>query len=88
MPSVAHFRGITIYIYTEPHAPHRLPHFHAYYGEYVSSFAISPPALLEGSLPRRQMRFVLAWAELHEAELEENWWRVQEGQSPHKIEGI
>jgi hypothetical protein len=88
MPSIAHFRGISIYMYTERDAPHRLPHFHAYYGEYMASFAISPPALLEGSLPRRQLRLVLAWAELYQKELEFNWQKVQNGQIPQKIQGI
>lgn len=88
MPSISSFRGITIYMYTEPAAPHRLPQFHAHYGEYSATIALSPPGLLEGTLPRRQMRFVLAWAELHEAELEENWHRVQAGQPPSKILGL
>ena len=88
MPSIARFRGITIYMYTEGDAPHRLPHFHAYYGEYMASFTISPPTLLEGSLPRRQLRLVLAWAELYEEELSDNWQRVQNGQTPHNIQGI
>lgn len=88
MPSIARFRGITIYIYTERDAPHRLPHFHAYYGEYLAGFAISPPTLLEGSLPQCQLRLVLAWAELHQEELSENWQRVQNGQKPHQIQGL
>lgn len=88
MPSISRFRGITIYMYTEREAPHRLPHFHAYYGEYMATFAISPPALLEGTLPRRQMRLVLAWVELYQAELEENWQRVQEGRLPKKVPGL
>ncbi len=88
MPSISRFRGITIYIYTEGNAPHHLPHFHVYYGEYMASFAINPPNLLEGSLPRRQLRLVLAWAELHEEELAGNWIRVQNGQSPQRIEGL
>lgn len=88
MPSISSFRGIAIYMYTERGAPHRLPHFHAYYGEYLASFAINPPSLLERSLPRRQLRLVLAWAELHQDELEENWRRVQNGQIPQKIQGI
>jgi hypothetical protein len=87
MPSIARFRGITIYIYTEA-GQHRLPHFHAYYGEYLASFAIDPPGLLEGSLPRRQLRLVLAWAELHQEELRENWQRVQNGQVPQQLGGI
>jgi hypothetical protein len=87
MPSIARFRGITIYMYTEA-GLHRLPHFHAYYGEYLASVAIDPPGLLEGSLPRRQLRLVLAWAELYQEELRQNWERVQNGQTPHQLEGI
>ena len=48
-------------MYLEANAPHRLPHFHAYYGEYRDSFSIEMPNLLEGALPRRQLRLVLAW---------------------------
>lgn len=88
MPSIALFRGISIYIYSEVGQPHRLPHFHAFYGEYVASIAINPPVLLEGSLPRRQLRLVLAWAELNLDELEANWERVQNGQTPVRIQGI
>ena len=88
MPSIARFQGITIYIYTEANVSHHLPHFHAYYGEYLASFAINPPGLLEGALPRRQLRLVLAWAELHQEELLANWQRVQNGQTPHNIQGL
>ena len=88
MPSISQFRGISIYIYTEKDTPHHLPHFHAYYGEYLASFAINPPSLLEGSLPRRQLRLVLAWTELYQEELEDNWRRVQKGGIPQKIKGI
>jgi hypothetical protein len=87
MPSIARFRGLTIYMYTE-YDVHRLPHFHVYYGEYQASFALNPPELLEGSLPRRQLRFILAWAEMYQEELEENWRLVQSGQRPQQIEGL
>ncbi len=59
-----------------------------YYGEYSATFVLDPPTLLEGSLPRRQLRFILAWAELHQVELEQNWYRVQKGLSPEKIQGF
>lgn len=87
MPSIARFRGITIYMYTEPDI-HRLPHFHAYYAEHLASFTINPPELLEGSIPRRQLRFILAWAELYQNELVDNWQRVQAGQVPNRIQGF
>ncbi len=43
-----------------------VPHFHAYYGEHVAVFSISPVALIIGFIPQRQQRLVEAWAELHE----------------------
>ena len=88
MPIISQFRGISIYLYTERDAPHRLPLFHAYYGEYVATFAISPPALLEGMLPRAQMRLVLAWAELHLDEIQEDWNLAQAGRIPARIAGL
>ena len=88
MPSISRFRGISIYMYTEGNAPHHLPHFHVYYGEYAASFAINPPTVLEGSLPRRQYRLVLAWAEINQEQLLENWLRVQEGRRAEKIDGL
>ena len=33
--------------------------------------------VIEGDLKRRQLRLVLAWAELHQAELLENWQRAR-----------
>jgi hypothetical protein len=75
-------------MYTERDAPHRLPHFHAYYGEHLASFTLMPPELLDGTLPRAQWRFVLAWAELHQAEIDENWKLVQMGMPPRRIPGI
>jgi hypothetical protein len=72
MPSIARFHCMTIYVYAEPDEPHHYPHFHVRYNEYQASFLIHPPSLLAGSLPRRQLNLILAWAELHGEELEEN----------------
>ncbi|MFL5842253.1 MAG: DUF4160 domain-containing protein [Thermoleophilaceae bacterium] len=33
---------------------------------------------IESTLERRQLRLVLAWAELHQDELRENWQRARE----------
>jgi hypothetical protein len=60
-------------MYMEAGGPHHVPHFHAYYQEDVGVFAINPVELLAGSLPRRQLRFVEAWAELHQDELVQDW---------------
>ena len=59
--------------------PHNLPHFHAYYQGDAVVFSLDPIEVLAGSLPRRQMRLVEAWAELHADALAENWRRLQDG---------
>jgi hypothetical protein len=41
--------------------------------------------LISGKLPKRQHRFVVAWAELHQDELLANWKRLHGGDTPIKI---
>ena len=48
------------------------PHFHAYYNEQAALYTIDPPALYEGSMPRRQQNVILGWAEVHQIELMNN----------------
>jgi hypothetical protein len=88
MPEISRFHGIAIYIYFEMSARHHEPHFHAVYGEYDASFSISPPMSMAGYLPRRQRRLVLAWAELHQSELLENWQRAMMGRPLRPITGL
>ena len=59
-------------MFSERSERHHVPHFHAYYGEHVAVFSISPIALIIGFVPQRQQRLVEAWAELHEEELQTN----------------
>lgn len=72
-------------MYVEAGAQHHRPHFHAYYGDEVAIYALSPIDLIAGSLPRRQRRLVEAWAELHEDELLADWRLLQSGQVPLPI---
>jgi Domain of unknown function (DUF4160) len=69
MPELSRFFGIIIRMYAELGEPHHVPRFHAYYQDDTAVFAIAPVQLIAGSLPRRQQRFVEAWAELHQDEL-------------------
>ncbi len=67
-------------MYVEAGGQHYRSHFHAYYGDDVAIYALSPIELIAGSLPRRQRRLVEAWAELHEDELLADWQLLQSGQ--------
>jgi hypothetical protein len=72
-------------MYMEAGIQHHRPHFHAYYGDEVAIFGLSPIELIAGLLPRRQQRLVEAWAELHEEELMADWQLLQAGQQPNAI---
>lgn len=87
MPEISRFYGIVIRIFFES-GRHHLPHIHAAYGEYVASFSIEPPALLAGAMPRKQQNLVIAWIELHQKELLENWQLVSLNQQPNRVDGL
>ena len=70
MPIISIFRGIKIMMYYNDHMP---PHFHAEYAEYKCIVDIIAGCVIEGSLPSRQLKLVLAWAVLHQDELMQNW---------------
>jgi hypothetical protein len=72
-------------MYVEAGSQHHRPHFHAYYGNDVAIYGLSPVDLIAGLLPRRQQRLVEAWAELHEGELLADWQLLQSGQVPLPI---
>jgi hypothetical protein len=88
MPEIARFFGIIIRMFAEYGVPHQSPHFHAYYQQHVGIFSIEPVELIAGSLPKRQMRFVEAWAELHQDELMKDWEKLQSGERPFSIEPL
>lgn len=88
MPEISRFFGIIIRMFVEAGGQHHTPHFHAYYQEHVGIYDIGKIELLAGSLPRRQERFVLAWAELHQRELAAAWQTLQEGRAPIKIDPL
>ena len=87
MPEVSRFHGIIIRIFYET-GRHRVPHFHAVYSDYIASFTMDPPALLAGTMPRKQLHLILAWAELHQEELMEDWLLAEQQLPLHKIEGL
>jgi hypothetical protein len=85
MPEISRFFGIIIRMYFEVNEGHHTPHFHAYYQNDVAVFCLEPIDLISGSLPKRQQRLVEAWAELHQAELLNDWSLLQQGRKPVAI---
>ncbi|WP_429884578.1 DUF4160 domain-containing protein [Geoalkalibacter halelectricus] len=79
------FYGLIIRMYYAP-GEHPPPHFHAYYNEFKSTFDIRTCEMIEGNLPKKQTKLVLAWAELHQDELMANWTLLMNGEEPFKIQ--
>ena len=85
MPTISRFLGIVITMYFDDHGP---PHFHARHPEGAAKIRIDTLEPIDTTLGRRQLRFVLAWAELHQAELMQNWRRARAGETLTEIEPL
>lgn len=72
MPIISMFYGIIIPLYLIDNKHHHLPHIHAKYVEFEASIDIEDGEILSGDLPRKQLRLVQAWIELHPDELMAN----------------
>jgi hypothetical protein len=83
VPRIAEFYGIVIAMFHNDHEP---AHFHATYGEYRAVVGIDPLRVLDGTLPPRALRMVMAWARTHQLELRQNWQRARERQPLTRIE--
>lgn len=83
MPKISEFYGIAIYMHPKDHNP---AHFHASYGGNEIVVSIDPIEVLNGTMPRSQLRIVLGWAEAHQKELRENWYRATQRKPLVRIE--
>lgn len=84
MPEISRFLGIIIAMYYSDHRP---PHFHAKYGEYEVVVYIED-GRVEGRFPRRALRLVSEWYELHKDELMEDWLLAEQRKPLKKIEPL
>jgi hypothetical protein len=85
MPIISMFYGIIIRLFLIDNKHHNLPHIHAKYAEFEASINIKDGEILSGDLPRKQLRLVQAWIELHRDELTADWELAVSGESPYKI---
>jgi len=85
VPTISRFFGIAIVMFFDDHGP---PHFHARHAEGDAKIRIDDLDVIESNMGRRQLRFVLAWAELHQDELNENWRRARAGETLESIEPL
>jgi hypothetical protein len=82
------FYGIIIRMFLIDNTQHHLPHIHAKYAEFEASISIDEGEVLAGELPRKQLRLVQAWIELHRDELMADWDLAAGGENPYKIDPL
>lgn len=87
MPLISHFYGILIRMFFNDTEKHHTPHFHAIYGEYSASYSLGGE-LISGNLPLKQQKLAIAWAALHQEELESLWKLIQETGEYFTIKGL
>jgi len=88
MPVISMFYGIVIRMYFLENTRHGVPHIHARYAAQEASVRIDDGEVLAGILPRRQLRLVQAWIELHRDELMADWEMAAAGEMPYKIDPL
>lgn len=87
MPTISMFYGIVVRMYCGK-SEHNPPHIHIYYQNSKAVVDIVSGDSIEGNLPIRQMRLVMAWVELHREELIADWELASQGELPFKIEPL
>jgi hypothetical protein len=65
VPTISRFYGIVIAMYFDDHGA---PHFHARHAGTSAKIRFDQIEVIDSNLQQRQLRLVLAWAELHRAE--------------------
>ena len=88
MPIISQFYGIIIRIYFNDTEKHYLEHIHVQYNEYDAVYSIKTTELIEGKLPLKQHKLVVAWMEIHKEELQALWEVSQNDGEVFKIEPL
>lgn len=84
MPEIQRFYGIIIYMFYNDHNP---PHFHVEYGEYKAVVNFDEE-IVKGNMPKRALKLVFEWMDLHKVELMKNWELARSGEPLNKIEPL
>lgn len=88
MPVLSMFYGIVVRMYFFDNKQHHEPHIHAEYAGEQAVFGINDAGLLSGQLPRRQVRLVQAWIEIHREELMADWQLAVNGEEVFGIDPL
>jgi len=84
MPEISRFYGIVIKMFFNEHSP---PHFHAEYQDFKASISIEK-GIVDGKMPKRALKLIFEWLEIHQEELSKNWNTIEETGNFNKIEPL
>ena len=88
MPIISQFYGIIIRIFYKDTQQHHGAHIHVEYNESTAVYSIDTVELLDGKLPPKQNRMVIAWMEIHKEELVALWKVSQQDGEFFKIDSL
>ncbi len=72
-------------MYWKDHFPE---HFHAEYAEFKAQIGIKDAVVIDGELPAKQLKLVLAWCEIHRDEILKNWNSAMKNGKISKIDPL
>ena len=84
MPEISRFYGIRIFMFFREHNP---PHFHAKYQGYEAIFEIKD-GTVSGKFPRRALKLVFEWLDMHKDELLDNWKCIENRKNLNNIDPL
>jgi hypothetical protein len=85
MPTISIFYGITVYMFYFDDKNHHKPHIHINYAEYDASISIESGEIIACDFPKKKLKLVQAWIEIHKDELNADWKLAIQGDSLFKI---
>jgi hypothetical protein len=88
MPTLSIFYGIKVIMYFIDNKEHNTPHIHAKYAEYTVVIDIERNEVIVGDFPRKKLKLLQTWVDLHQEELMANWDLASTGQATSKIEPL
>ena len=87
MPIISQFYGIVVRMFFDDYQKHNLPHIHVEYSEYDAVFNFEGN-IIKGKLPKRQIKLVQAWIEIHKEELNTLWKLAKNEKQIFKIDPL
>lgn len=85
MPTISMFYGILVLMFLMDDDRHHRPYIHVRYQGKHASVAIDDGEVLAGDFPKKQLKLVQAWIEIHREELVADWELAVAGNRPFRI---